>query len=186
MNLVEGFGFKSVSEKGEFDATANPYAMSVKKDIKDQYMMGDYVLVAPMFAGEKSREVHLPQGKWYDFYTGALVGENQVITVTPPLDKIPLFVKDGGIIPMVSPRRQAPRADEILPLQVRHYGTASGSFQLYDDDGRTFDYEKGAYSITKLSVIKDNTGQLTGETLKVLEGKPFGYSKQVQWVFMTK
>lgn len=186
MNLVEGFGFKSVSEAGKLDATTNPYAMSVKKDIKDQYMMGDYLLVAPMFAGEKSREVHLPQGKWYDFYTGALVGENQVITVSPQLDKIPLFVKDGGIIPMVSPRRQAPRADEILPLQVRHYGTASGSFQLYDDDGRTFDYEKGAYSFTKLSVVKDNTGQLTGETLKVTEGKPFGYSKQVQWVFMTK
>ncbi len=186
MNLVEGFGFKSVSEEGKLDATVNPYAMSVKKDIKDQYMMGDYLLVAPMFAGEKSREVYLPQGKWYDFYTGELVGENQMITVTPALDKIPLFVKDGGIIPMVSARRQAPKVGEILPLQVRHYGTISGSFQLYDDDGRTFDYENGAYSFTKLSVNKDANGRLKGESLNPTAGKPFGYAKEIQWEFMTK
>ncbi len=185
MNLVEGFGFKSVTVSGQFDATANPYAMSVKKDIKDQYMMGDYLLVAPMFAGEKSREIYLPQGKWYDFYTGELMGENQVITVTPSLDKIPLLVKDGGIIPMVARRRQAPKAGEILPLQVRHYGSALGSLQLYDDDGVSFDYEKGAYSFTQLSVVKDRDGKLKGEALNVTSGKPFGYSKEIKWEFMT-
>lgn len=184
MNLVEGFGFKSVTVEGKMDATANPYAMSIKKDIKDQYMMGDYLLVAPMFAGEKSREVYLPQGKWFDFYTGKEVGSNQIITITPSLDKIPLFVKDGGIIPMTTARRQAPKNGETLPLTVRHYGTATGSFQLYDDDGATFDYEKGARSFTRLSVIKTADGKLKGEMDTPVSGKPFGYSTKINWEFM--
>lgn len=185
MNLVEGFGFKSSSIEGKLDATDNPYAMSIKKDIKDQYMMGDYLIVAPMFEGEKSRQVYLPQGKWYDFYTGELVGENQAITVSPALDKIPLFVKDGGIIPMVAAHRQAPKVGAILPLEVRHYGTVASSFNLYDDDGTSFDYEKGAYSFTILTVTKDSNGQLKGEAPHIAEGKPFGYAKEVKWVFMT-
>lgn len=186
MNLVEGFGFMPQSVEGTLDATTNPYAMTLKKDIKDQYMMGDYLLVAPMFAGEKSRQVHLPQGKWYDFYTGELAGENQAITVMPPLDKIPLFVKDGGIIPMVAARRQAPKVGETLPLQVRHYGSQLGVFQLYDDDGVSFDFEKGAYSLTQLSVVKDKNGNLKGESINVASGKPFGYLKTITWEFMTK
>ena len=138
-----------------------------------------------MFAGEKSREVYLPQGKWYDFYTGKEVGENQVITVTPALDKIPLFVKDGALIPMVPPHRQAPKAGETLPLTVRHYGTASGSFQLYDDDGLTFDFEKGSYSFTRLTVNKAADGKLKGDMAAPATGKPFGYSKEIKWDFMT-
>ncbi len=186
MNLVEGFGFKSETETGKLDATTNPYAMSIKKDIKDQYMMGDYILVAPMFAGEKSRKVYLPTSKWYDFYTGELVGENEEITISPSLDKIPLFVKNGGIIPMVPVHRKAPKAGEIFPLEVRHFGTVIGSFNLYDDDGVSFNYQKGAYSFTKLSVSKDSNGSLKGDTLNVSDDKPFGYTKNINWKFMTK
>jgi hypothetical protein len=74
----------------------------------------------------------------------------------------------------------------ILNLHVDHYGNAVGSFQLYDDDGVSFNYEKGAYSFTKLSVVKGNDGKLKGETISVEDGKPFGYSRDVKWVFMTK
>lgn len=184
MNLVDGFGFKSTLEEGKLDATQNPYAMSFKKDIKDQYLMGDNLLVVPMFAGEKSRKVLLPIGKWFDFYTGKFVGENESITITPSLDKIPLFVKDGGIIPMVPPHLQAPKSGEIMQLEVRHYGDKIGSFNLYDDDGVTFNYEKGEFSFTKLSVIKDKQGNLIGEAIQVPSGKIFGYSKEIKWKFM--
>lgn len=186
MNLVEGFGFKSSSTIGQLDATENPYAMSVQKDSKDQYMMGDFILVAPMFAGENSREVLLPQGKWYDFYTGTYVGENQKITITPALDKIPLFVKNGGLIPMIPTRRQAPKAGEILPLEVRHYGDAPGTFSLYDDDRNSFDYEKGMYTFTPLAVNKNSAGQWQGQMNAPVGGKPFAYHPTVNWVFMTK
>ena len=65
-------------------------------------MMGESILVAPMFNGQEKREVVLPKGKWYDFYSGDFVGEHEVISIEPGLDQIPLFVKDGGIIPMIN------------------------------------------------------------------------------------
>ena len=186
MNLVEGFGFKTTTAAGKLDGILNPYAMSIKKDIKDQYMMGDHILVAPMFMGEKSRKVYLPEGKWYDFYTGDVAGENQLIEITPGLDKIPLFVKDGALIPMIAPLRQAPTAVEVLPLIVRHYGKATGSIVLYDDDGVSFNYEKGSNSFTKLSVSKDENGNYLGRMADPQADKPFGYQKNVTWIFMTK
>lgn len=186
MNLVEGFGFKSTTREGKLDATENPYAMSIREDIKDQYMMGDAILVAPVFTGEKSRKVYLPAGKWYDFYTGALAGENQEIEITATLDKIPLFVKDGAIIPMIPAQLKAPTPEQKLPLELRHYGHSEGSLSLYDDDGSTFDYEKGAFSITKFSVTKNAKGQLSGTMEKPKANKPFGYKKEVVWKFMTK
>ncbi|MFA5815692.1 MAG: DUF5110 domain-containing protein [Bacteroidales bacterium] len=120
-------------------------------EIKDQYMVGDNLLVAPLFTGETERKVILPPGKWYDFYTGSLAGEG-TITVKPGLDKIPLFVRDGGIIPMIPPVRQTSEWNNDLPLEVRVYGKADGSFDLYNDDGRTFNFEKGEYSIQRLEV----------------------------------
>lgn len=186
MNLVEGFAFKSTAVAGQLDATKNPYAMSLRSDIKDQYMVGDFILVAPMFAGQSKRKVYLPEGKWYDFYTGELAGENQMIEVSPGLDKIPLFVKDGALIPMVSPRRQAPLPNEKLPLIVRHYGQVPGKAQLYDDDGLTFNFEKGEYTLTEITVAKKRNGNWEGFVKSPEKGKPFGYQKEVKWVFMTK
>lgn len=186
MNLVDGFAFKPKGEKGKVDATENPYGMSIKNDIKDQYMMGDFILVAPMFAGEKSREVYLPEGKWYDFYTGKLVGENQKIQITPSLDKIPLFVKDGAIIPMVPVHRQAPKDGQHYPLEVRHYGQKASTWKMYDDDGRTFDFEKGAYTWTELGVRRGENGQLEGWPKQVSPKANFGYMPEIQWSFMTK
>ena len=185
MNLVEGFAFKPVTIEGKLDGTANPYAMSVKQDIKDQYMMGDYLLVAPMFEGQTSRKIYLPEGKWYDFYTGELAGENQAIEITPGLDKIPLFVKDGGIIPMVPVHQNALEAEQKFTLEVRHYGTAEGSFDLYDDDGTTFNFENGDFSFTRLSVTKNKKGILQGKISKIAPDKPFSYNSKVVWKFMT-
>jgi alpha-glucosidase (family GH31 glycosyl hydrolase) len=120
-------------------------------EVKDQYMFGDNLLVAPLFAGETERKVILPPGKWFDFYTGEPVGEG-IITASPGLSKIPLFVRDGGIIPMIPPIRQTSEWTRDLPLEARVYGSANGSFDLYNDDGQTFDYEKGDCSIQRLTV----------------------------------
>jgi alpha-D-xyloside xylohydrolase len=183
MQLLDGFVSQNMQERGQFDATQNPYQMAIRKDIKDQYMMGDAILVAPMFAGEKTRNVILPKGKWYDFYTGVFVGENQIIQIEPSLEKIPLFVRDGGIIPMVPIHRQAPKSGQKWPLEMRHYGKSTGEFTLYDDDGKSFDYEKGAFSLTHFSVQKDTQGRLAGSQPSQA---PMGYLKDVNWVFMTQ
>lgn len=184
MNLVEGFSYDAGVERGNLNSTDNPYEMAVKKDIKDQFMLGDYMLVAPMFAGDKKRTVVLPRGNWYDFYTGALVGNENIIEIEPGLDKIPLFVKEGGIIPMVPPTLFTPKKDEVLPLTIRYYGKTENAATLYDDDGETFDYTKGEYNRATLQVKKDKKGKLQG-SVKVPSGKHFSY-KQFTWEFMTR
>lgn len=184
MNLVEGFADAGTVVAGKLDATDNPYAQAVRKDIRDQFMVGDVLLVAPLFAEEPIRKVILPQGKWYDFYTGKFVGEGETIEVdqSAGLGKIPLFVKDGGIIPMIPPTLHSPTQNETLPLTVRYYGTKPGRFTLYDDDGTSFDYERGEYGWTTLEVT-------------IREGKPAGKQEPtqgkaphygpIQWEYMT-
>lgn len=62
MNLESGYQAKATEEQGELDATKNPYAMAVRREVKDQFMVGPSLLVAPLFAGEEERQVVLPQG----------------------------------------------------------------------------------------------------------------------------
>lgn len=185
MQLVDGFGFSSKITASKLDATTNPYAIKKRSDIKDQYMMGDHILVAPMFAGEKTRTVYFPEGKWYDFYTGDFVAENQQLVITASLEKIPLFVRDGGIIPMVPPHFHAPAPGEKLALEIRHYGNMPANTELYDDDGISFDYEKGMNSRTKLIVSKNEKGELNGEIIRRSTDKVFSYKEKVLWKFMT-
>jgi alpha-D-xyloside xylohydrolase len=161
----------------------NPYAEATAKEIKDQYMAGEYLLVAPLFTGQKTRKVVLPKGKWYDFYTGAYVGDGEVITVTPGLDKIPVYVKDGGIIPMMKPMLHAPKAGEKVDLEIRYYGEKPGKYMLYDDDGETFNYEKGDYSWREIKVEKDKKGKLKGTISAPVKGKPNTVGN-VTWKFM--
>ena len=184
MPLVPGFDARVLQEKGELDATANPYAIGKVVEAKDQYMLGDALLVAPIAPGARSRTVALPAGKWFDFYTGALAGEGQVITVTPPLTRIPLFVKDGGIVPLMAEREWAPGPGEHVPLEVRHYGEQPGAMLLYDDDGETFDYEKGARSWTRLTATRTRTGKWLGSVLPDPRAPAWRYS-DVDFAFMT-
>ncbi len=153
-------------------------------DVKDQYMIGDALLVAPIAPGTKARTVVLPAGKWFDFYTGRLAGESQTITVTPPLSQIPLFVKDGGLVPMIGERLNAPGPSDVLALEVRHYGHQPGVSRLYDDDGETFDYEHGERTWTRLVATRDASGAWTGQVTPDGNGKAWRYS-QVSWTFMT-
>jgi alpha-glucosidase (family GH31 glycosyl hydrolase) len=118
-------------------------------------MAGEFILVAPMFSGQTSREVVIPNGKWYDFYSGAYVGEVEVIKITPGLDKIPVFVKDGGIIPLMKTGLHAPIAGQKIDLFIQHYQTKTGSYFLYDDDGETNNYEEGEYSWRELKLTKE-------------------------------
>lgn len=150
MNLEEGYNMDEKMLQVSFDATNNPYALAIKKEVKDQFMVGNSLLVAPLFEGEKERKVILPKGKWYDFYTGEFAGEGEIISVSPGLDKIPVYVKDGGIVPMFPPIRQI--ENKQYPLEVRHYGNAPGIYDLYDDDGETFNYQKGEFVRIVLTV----------------------------------
>lgn len=163
----------------------NPYLEAVTKEVKDQYMAGEYLLVAPLFTGQTSRKVVLPRGRWYDFYTGAFAGDGEVITVTPGLDKIPVYVKDGGIIPMMPPLLHAPKAGEKVDLEIRVYGEKPGSYRLYDDDGETFNYEKGVYDWRAIRVEKDAKGKLKA-TIEPSHKKEVQSYGKITWKFMTE
>ena len=94
--------------------------------VVDQFMIGESLMAAPMLPGQAERAVILPGGAWYDFYTGQAV-EGERITVRCPLDRIPLYVKEGGMIPLMQ---------EDGSLLVRCYGPR-GACTVYDDDGET-------------------------------------------------
>jgi alpha-glucosidase (family GH31 glycosyl hydrolase) len=183
--LEEGFTQEVKKETINVNLEENPYAEAITKEIKDQYMAGDYLLVAPMFTGQTSRKVILPKGKWYDFYTGEFVGDGEIITVTPGLDKIPVYVKDGGIIPMMKPLLHAPKAGEKVDLEIRYYGEKPAQYKLYDDDGETYNYEKGEFSWREIKVQKDKKGKLKGTISDPVKGRPNTIGN-ITWNFMTK
>lgn len=185
MNLEEGFSSDFKLEVEEENLEDNPYAEAVRQEITDQYMAGEYLLVAPLFEGEESREVVLPEGRWYDFYTGDYVGGGEIITATPGLDKIPVYVKDGGIIPMMPALMHAPEAGEKVDIEVRHYGERTGSYMLYDDDGITYNYEDGDYQFREISVERAPNGEFEGSISPAQKGKP-NTVDDITWTFMTQ
>ena len=166
-----------------FEGTPPVRAMNLEPgcdaDPKDQFMVGESLLVAPLFAGETSRKVILPKGRWYDFYTGDFAGDSGTITVEPGLDKIPVFVKDGGIIPMYEPQEAPPEAP--APVVVRHYGSKASEFDLYDDDGRTYDYEKGDFIWIRLSA---DPAAASGKATVPEGGTVWSY-RSYEFIFMT-
>ena len=185
MPLVPGFDPRAAAEAGRLDATANSYASAPMVEAKDQYLVGESLLVAPIAPGAKTRTVLLPTGKWFDFHSGRLLGEGPAaLEVSPPLQEIPLFVRDGGLVPLVPEREWAPGPDEALPLEVRHYGERPGTLELYDDDGESFDYERGEYSWTRIAVRRDARGAWRGEVTPDPNGRRWRY-RDVTWRFMT-
>lgn len=182
MNLIPGFNDQLALSNAALNSTDNPYAVARRQEIKDQFMVGNDLLVAPLFAGQQTRKVTLPPGKWYDFYTGRLAGESEVITVTPGLDIIPVYVRDGGIIPMTPPVTKF--GVEMLPVEIRHYGEKEGKFMLYDDDGISFDYEKGSFTRIELRAARDKRGKFAG-AVHVPKGKKVWSYSGFTWQFMT-
>lgn len=101
-----------------------------------------------------------------------------------PVDGIPpgKTIRFRGLIPLIERRRRSPKAGETVALEVRVYGAAAGEFVLYDDDGETYDYEKGAYSLTRLRTGSDAAGNRRGEA-ETLKRGPMSYSP-ITWTFM--
>ncbi|MGD0693814.1 MAG: TIM-barrel domain-containing protein [Terriglobia bacterium] len=113
------------------------------RDIGDQFMFGPAFLVAPVTEpGATSREVYLPQAlAWYDFWSGKRLDPNQSIQAPVPLDRIPVYVRAGSIVPLGPEVEDAD--SQVDSLEVRVYPGANGDFEWYSDAGDTYDYEKG-------------------------------------------
>jgi alpha-D-xyloside xylohydrolase len=102
--------------------------------IDDQWIVGAGLLVAPVVAGQTNRSVYLPHGAWYDFWTGARYEGGRRIDVSPPLERIPLYVRSGTLLPLahVTLHTDDARSGE---LTVRAYGASDAALTLYEDDG---------------------------------------------------
>jgi alpha-D-xyloside xylohydrolase len=129
-------------------------------NIGDEYMFGPALLVAPVTdQGMTSRTVYLPAGTdWYNFWTNERIKGGQTITADAPIDRIPLFVRAGSILPMGSVVESTNEVQKIAKLKV--YPGADGAFDLYTDDGRTYAYESGKFAVSHL-VYSDATGKVT-------------------------
>jgi len=118
--------------------------------IGDQFMFGPSILVNPVTEeGATSRRLYLPAGRWYDFWSGEKLAGGRRIDAEAALDRIPLYVRAGSIVPL-GPEIEYAEQATTEPTELRVYPGADGSFTLYDDQGDTYAYEKGARAVIPL------------------------------------
>ena len=131
------------------------------RSIADEYLFGPAFLVSPVYRyGARTREVYLPAGAlWYDFYSNRIWRGGRRIQAAAPLDRLPLFVRAGAIIPL-GPAIQYTDEKPHAPLTLLVYTGASGGFSLYEDEGTNLDYRRGKYATIALSFDRA-TGTLT-------------------------
>ncbi|MBN1128267.1 MAG: DUF5110 domain-containing protein, partial [Chitinispirillaceae bacterium] len=145
------------------------------KNIGNQFMFGPAMLVSPITsAGATSRSMYLPAGNWYDFWTGAVNAgaAGRTITANAPLDKIPLHIRAGSILPMGPDIQYATERADTIELRV--YPGANGSFTLYEDEGDGYRYESGSHATIPITytdnprnvIIGARSGSFTGMDAK--------------------
>lgn len=132
----------------------------IANKITDQYMFGDSIMVCPVtdpmyylpgserIETEKVRKVYLPEGGWYDFYTNSFYKGGRYITADAPIDKIPLFVHEGSIIPVCKSALSTEELSEDIQLRV--YAGHDAEYDLYEDEFDGYGYENGRYIITHI------------------------------------
>lgn len=163
MPYIYGLAWR-VTDKA--DTIMRPLVMDWRTDertwnIGDQFQFGPSLMVAPvMNAGQRSRQVFLPgAAPWYDFWTGKKLAGGQWLDAAAPLEKIPLYARAGAILPLGGAVNYADQ-DPQGPLELRVYAGADGQFELYDDAGDSYAYERGERAVTPLE-WSDGTRKLT-------------------------
>ncbi len=148
MELMFGDLTTKLSKAGhkEFDSTDAPYGRTRTFEFCDQYMLGDSLLVAPLFAKETGRQVYLPEGLWYAFETKQEYIGGKMVEITCSLETMPIFVKEGTLLPLMPPLSHVPDSslEKLTDLTVLSYGNTQGkTTRIYEDDGVSFAYEQG-------------------------------------------
>lgn len=140
-------------------------------NLTSQWMLGRELLCAPVLEqGATRRRVLLPEGRWYDFWTGKKHAGGGEIELSVTTDSIPLFVRAGSILPL-GPVMQYSTEKPVDPLEIRVYPGADASFSLYEDDGLTVAAERGEFSRI-LFDWDDRKGRLTiGKTRGRFDGE---------------
>lgn len=160
-----------------------------------EYMFGKAFLVAPVFEPNVDQwNVYLPAFvDWYDFWSGNRFDGGQTINTDAPIDKIPLFVKAGSIVPMGPFIQYATEKSD--PIEIRIYQGGDGEFVLYEDENDNYNYEEGNYSTiifkwddnNKTLIVGDRESSFPGmiekrsfRIIKVSESKGIGINETIE------
>jgi alpha-D-xyloside xylohydrolase len=159
-----------------------PLVMDFRSDtraqnVADQFLFGPAILVNPVTEpGAESRHLYLPDATWYDFWTGSSTKGPRAIEAPAPIDRLPLFVRAGSILPL-GPDIEYAAEKPADPIELRVYRGADGAFALYEDENDHYNYEKGAHATIPLQwddaaqrlTIGDRAGSFPG----MLESRTF-------------
>ena len=149
-----------------------------------EFLLGTDFLVAPVYRDEAKRDsIYFPKGKWIDYWDGTVYEGNTRLNNYPaPLDKLPLFVRAGAVIPMY----QQMMYDGQMPadtLTLDIYPGGRGEFNLYEDDGLTREHRSGAFASTLLYAQSDKEGRVTEAGVNAVKGDYKGKLLNRAYVF---
>jgi alpha-D-xyloside xylohydrolase len=153
--------------------------------IADQYMFGPSLLINPVYEYKAwNRKVYLPATTgWYDFYTGQHYKGGQTITADAPLEKIPVFVKEGSILP-AGPDLQYSSEKPADPITLYVFTGSDAAFELYEDEQENYNYEKGHYAIIPITYNEASRALTIGARRGAFKNMPEERTFQVVWVKM--
>ena len=116
-------------------------------NIKDQWMFGPALMACPVgYYKARNRSVYFPkQTGWYDLYSGEYIAGGQTLIVDAPYERIPVYVREGSIIPY-GPEMQYSDEKPADDITLYVYAGQNGEFQLYEDEGTNYNYEKGKFA----------------------------------------
>jgi alpha-glucosidase/alpha-D-xyloside xylohydrolase len=121
------------------------------RGLGNQYLWGRDLLIAPVFQkGATTRDVYLPAGDWYDWWTNAKASGGQTVVREVDLATMPIYVRAGAIIP-VDPVRQYTSQAVSEPTTIKVYRGVNGQFTMYDDDGLSQEYLRGRGTWTRMT-----------------------------------
>ena len=167
-----------------------PNEYTYGKATQYQYLYGPSFLVAPIYEATRSDDkgndirnsIYLPEGEWIDYQSGDLYQGNCIVNnFDAPIWKLPVFVKNGAIIPMVNPNNNISEINKELRI-YELYPNGKTSFTEYDDDGISEEYKLGRSATTLIESDADAKGKLT-VTVHPTEGEFTGLVKEKQTEF---
>jgi alpha-glucosidase len=119
----------------------------------DQVMIGADLLLAPVLQpGVRERRVVLPPGPWHDFWTERTWHGPGTVMVPAPLDRVPLLVRGGALLPRIPAGTPAPDGTGFPDLELHLWPPFGGSYNLHEDDGLTRAYQRGEAAVIRLRV----------------------------------
>jgi alpha-D-xyloside xylohydrolase len=130
------------------------------RSIDNQFLFGDNLMIAPFLSSKSERDVYFPEDcNWIELKTGTLYKGGQVQTFCGTAGDVPVFVRENTLLPWAKPVQFIGR-ETVFELTVKVFGDQPKPFTLIEDDGETFDYERGAVNRLTLTWIPANNGQI--------------------------